>query len=109
VVVTRAGVRHTIVTPLGPIELAPDARVTVRSSSVPPALYIDVMAGEARIAGETLRAGDRRELGDFAARRRLGPRVSVRILQLDDSRLYRAGQREVRARHTMAKTSSAGS
>jgi hypothetical protein len=87
VVVTRAGVGHTIATPLGPIVLAPDARVTVRSSSVPPALYVDVLAGEARVAGETLRAGDRREFGDLAARRKLGPRVTVRILQLDARRL----------------------
>lgn len=87
VVVTRAGVRHTIATPLGPIALAPDARVTVRSSPVPPALYVEVLAGEATFAGEALRAGDRREYGDLAARRRLGPRVTVRILQLDARRL----------------------
>jgi hypothetical protein len=87
VIETRAGERHTIDTPLGPVALAPATRVTLRSSAVPPALYIDVATGEATVAGEVLPAGERRAFGDLAARRRLGPRITVRILQLDARRL----------------------
>jgi len=74
-------------TPLGPVVLAPHTQATVRAWAVPAALYIEVTAGSATFAGQTLRAGERAAFGDMVARRRLGPRAVVRILALDARQL----------------------
>lgn len=80
------GVR-TIDTPIGSVALMPGTRATLRASSAPAALYVEVSAGQATVTGEILRSGQRGTYGDRIAGRRLGPRVVVTILRIDGARL----------------------
>jgi hypothetical protein len=79
--------RHIVDTPVGPVVVAKDTRALLRASASPPALYVEVIAGEATVGDEHLRAGQRAAYGDAGARHRLGPRVVVELLRLDAHRL----------------------
>jgi hypothetical protein len=79
--------RRVVDTPIGVVTLAPATRALIRATSSPAALYVDVIAGEATIGAEVLRAGARGVYGDRMARRRLGPRVVVELLRIDARRL----------------------
>jgi len=78
---------RVIDTPLGPVTLAPGSHVTVRVSQSPAAVYIRVDAGEATLGSDVVHAGERRELGDRMARRRLGPQVVARVVDLEGATL----------------------
>ena len=78
---------RTIDTPIGAVSLAPGTRATLRASSAPAALYVEVSAGEATVAREVLQSGQRATFGDRIAARRLGPRVVVTLLRIDGARL----------------------
>jgi hypothetical protein len=88
---------HVVDTPLGQVTLAAGTRAVLRASESPAALYVEVIAGEASFGGEVLGAGQRAAYGDWFARRRLGPRVVVEVVDRDAQRLAgRLGSGELR-------------
>src|SRR5262249_3708116 len=78
---------RTVAPPVGPVTLAPGTQATLRASGAPAALYVDVSAGQVRVAGEALPAGQRAVFGDRVAARRLGPRVVVTIVRIDGNQI----------------------